>query len=124
MRINDGPPYHCVTHTTVAPVQSLVVQSTRQIQSFSMPGDFSPPEYTLRQIIDPTEHDRLYDEFRSADPDLMIVLGDDETAEILRDFVSYLGGGIPFESSALSSDTPSITGGPSGRNSRPKVTIR
>lgn len=108
--LNDGAPYHCVTNVTPASVQARVTSAARAIQGLAVPSGYSPPEWVLREIIDPSDHERLHDEFLSVDPALMIVVGDEEAGEIVRDFLSYLGGGLPFELSAPSAGSPSTTG--------------
>lgn len=127
IQINDGAPYRCVTHTTPAQLSSLVAQAGRLESTNSLPGDYSSQEYLLRILLDPAEHERLHDEFRSDDPDLMIVLAPAQMTAILSDFITYLGGAdIPFESSEPSSATPSIIGGSSAPRSQPRdlVSIR
>jgi hypothetical protein len=108
--VNDSDPYRCITGVSIPQVQSLISQAARLVQTMSHPADSSPVEYMLRQIVAPEQHARLHDEFVCNDPKLVIMLGDEDVADIVRDFIAYLAGGLPFESSEPSADGSSITG--------------
>lgn len=110
--VNDGDPYACRTGMTGPAVQARAIEVQRVLNTTGTTSSGgSVAEDLLREIVDPSMHDRLAAEFRSTDPHLMIVLTDKEAAEVVRDFIEFLAGGVPFEQPQLSLVTPSKTGG-------------